>query len=77
MTKKKETYPRWQKEPPTEEGWYWVIEHEKEIIVEVIVCEDYVSTVDWTREYFFDVHDKRYSRWLGPLPSRIAIMKGK
>lgn len=58
---------QWTTETPTQEGWYWVVNGNKEMeIVKVYkTCEGlYVWTV--TSEKDFELKD--FSMWLGPLP---------
>lgn len=57
----------WTTEPPTQEGWYWVVNGNKEIeIVKVYKTCDGLYAWTVTSERDFDLKD--FSMWLGPLP---------
>ncbi len=57
----------WKTETPTQEGWYWVVNGNKEIeIVEVYKLDNRLCAWTVTSERDFDL--KEFSMWLGPIP---------
>ena len=57
----------WTTEAPTQEGWYWVVNGNKEIeIVKVYKLDNSLHAWTVTSERDFDL--KEFSMWLGPIP---------
>ena len=57
----------WTTETPTQEGWYWVVNGNKEIeIVEVYKLDNRLYAWTVTSERDFDLNE--FIMWLGPIP---------
>lgn len=59
----------WSTDPPTEDGWYWAYDDERNWL-DMVYCLVPASGDDiyqiWRDGYSYDLSD--FTHWLGPLP---------